>query len=186
MAKKNKDENLNEPKDNSEKLNSAEESDTPVSEDPKTDEFEINNEVIAQLNLKIDDYKFTAQRIQAEFENYRKRNEEIKNSIKSDTINEIIQEFLLVLDSINSALKIVQEGSAKEGINLIAKQFYSLLTKYEVEEIDPENEAFNPLFHNAVMQEENPEKVGTVVQVFQKGYKRKGKVIRFATVKVAV
>jgi molecular chaperone GrpE len=186
MTKKNNDDSLNEPTSNSDQINITEESNIPISDNVEMENQDKNNELISHLNSKVDEYKFTAQRIQAEFENYRKRNEEIKNSIRNETTNDIIQEFLSVLDSINSALKIVQEGSAKEGINLIAKQLYSLLTKYEVEEINPENEEFNPLFHNALMQEENSSKAGTVVQVFQRGYKRKGKVIRCATVKVAV
>lgn len=145
-----------------------------------------NDLLILDLTAKVNDYKNTAQRIQAEFENFRKRNEDVKKTIRMDVINEVVLDFLTVLDSVDSALSMVNDSSLREGVVLIGKQFTSVLSQYEIEEINPLNQLFDPCLHNAIMQEADPDNVGKVLQVLQKGYQRKGKVIRYATVKVAV
>lgn len=142
--------------------------------------------IIIGLNARINEYKLTAQRIQAEFENYRKRNDEAKKSLRFEVTNDVLLDFLKVLDSINCALNMVKEDSLKEGLVLIAKQFNSLLFNYEVIEIDPINQKFDPNFHHAIMQINDKDNIGNIVEVYQKGYVRKDKVLRYATVKVAI
>ena len=63
--------------------------------------------------------------------------------------------------------------------------YIDLFSKYGVTEIDALGKEFDPAFHNAVMQVEDPENAGKVVEVIRKGYIRNGKVIRYAMVKVA-
>lgn len=192
MAKKNDDEKndiLNDKQPDNSGVSSSDASNINESTDDAKKEsanLDAKDLLINELNLRLEEYKLTAQRLQAEFENYRKRNEEAKKSQRFDVTNDVLLDFLTVLDSVNCALNIVKEESLREGINLIAKQFNALLSSYEVLEIDPLNSKFDPMFHNAIMQIDNPESVGNVVQVFQKGYIRKGKVLRYATVKVAV
>ncbi len=192
MAKKNDDEKndiLNDKQPDNSGVSSSDASNINESTDDAKKEsanLDAKDLLINELNLRLEEYKLTAQRLQAEFENYRKRNDEAKKSQRFDVTNDVLLDFLTVLDSVNCALNIVKEESLREGINLIAKQFNALLSSYEVLEIDPLNSKFDPMFHNAIMQIDNPESVGNVVQVFQKGYIRKGKVLRYATVKVAV
>jgi molecular chaperone GrpE len=81
------------------------------------------------------------------------------------------------------------EGSAslREGIDMVVKQLKEILAKYDVEEIPTEGVKFDPNFHHAVMQEEDSDKEeGTILEVFQKGYRIKTRVLRPSVVKVAL
>ncbi len=130
-------------------------------------------------------YKDVAQRLQAEFDNYRRRTNDSVKVSRQDGISEVIVALLPVLDSCDRAEAMVSDEKSKEGLQLISKQIMSVLEKYGVEEIQAEGADFNPELHNAVMQVEDAENSGKVVEVFQKGYIRSGKVIRYTMVKVA-
>jgi molecular chaperone GrpE len=80
----------------------------------------------------------------------------------------------------------IKDETSQKGVELIKKQFTTILDKYEVEEINPINKPFNPELHDAIMQEENENQSGYVTQVFKKGYLKNKKVIRYAIVKVAI
>ncbi|HOO22905.1 MAG TPA: nucleotide exchange factor GrpE [Clostridia bacterium] len=134
---------------------------------------------------KADEFKDLAQRIQAEFENYRKRNMEAVRQSRNDAINDFIIDLLPVLDNFERALSIIADEKTKAGVELIYKQLLDLLRKYEVEEIKAEGEEFNPDVHDAIAQEEDTEQANKVVAVFRKGYKRKDKILRPTMVKVA-
>jgi molecular chaperone GrpE len=159
--------------------------------DPQTEEQE--EEVIKILseddqldiaNKKADQFKDMAQRIQAEFDNYRKRNNESVRQSRNDGVNEILLELLPIIDNFERGLDTL-EDKAKSGVELIYKQVCGLLKKYDVEEISAIGEEFNPELHHAIAQAEDAENANKVVEVFQKGYKRKNKVLRPAMVKVA-
>ncbi len=129
-------------------------------------------------------------RIQADYDNARKRLErERQEFIKFAQFN-IIQDFLAVLDDFERAFESAKQTKDIEklirGLEMIGKDLYSLLKKYGVEEIDAQNKAFDPQFHEALMQEERsdvPE--NTVIEVLQKGYKLHDKLLRPAKVKVS-
>ena len=129
-------------------------------------------------------------RIQADYDNARKRlAREREEFIKFAQFN-IIQDFLAVLDDFERAFASAKETKdiekLIEGLEMIGKDLSSLLRKYGVEEIEAEGKAFDPALHEALMQEERedvPE--NTVVQVLQKGYKLHDKVLRPARVKVS-
>ena len=89
------------------------------------------------------------------------------------------------MDSVEIALVMISDEATKKGVELIKKQFVDLFSEYGVTEIDALGKEFDPAFHNAVMQVEDPENAGKVVEVIRKGYIRNGKVIRYAMVKVA-
>ncbi|HOC09955.1 MAG TPA: nucleotide exchange factor GrpE, partial [Bacillota bacterium] len=107
---------------------------------------------------------------------------------------EIMLDFLGVLDNMeraaDSAAAVCGEGgsaSLKEGIDMVIKQFRDILAKYHVEEIPTEGVKFDPNFHHAVMRVEDSDKEeGTILEVFQKGYKIKSRVLRPSFVKVAL
>lgn len=122
----------------------------------------------------------------AEYDNYRKRTSKEKEGIYSDACEDVLKEVLPVLDNLERAL--LADGNIddlKKGVEMTLKQFNDALEKLGVEEISTK-EGFDPNIHNAVMHIED-ENFGEneVVEVFQKGYKRGEKVIRYSMVKVA-
>ena len=129
-------------------------------------------------------------RIQADFDNARKRLEREKEDFIKFAQFNIIQDFLSVLDDFERAFASAKEtkdiDKLIEGLEMIGKDIYSLLNKYGVEEIEAEGKIFNPEFHEALMQEEtNDVPENTVISVLQKGYKLHNKVLRPARVKVS-
>jgi molecular chaperone GrpE len=125
-------------------------------------------------------------RTNAEYENFRKRTAREKEGIYTDACEDVLKNMLPVLDNLERA--VTADGSVedlKKGVEMTIRQFKDALDKLQVEEISTE-EGFDPNFHNAVMhmEDENLPK-NSVVEVFQKGYKRGGKVLRFSIVKVA-
>ena len=145
---------------------------------------EPENEPEPEIVDKAEEYKDLLQRLQAEFDNYRKRNAESVKIARSDGINEMIMEMLPIMDSFERGIASL-EDSAKSGMELICKQMSNLFTKYGVEEISSLGETFDPNVHHAIAQADDPENAGKIVEVFQKGYKRNNKVLRAALVKVA-
>ena len=126
-------------------------------------------------------------RMLAEYDNYRKRTAADGDRQKLVGITQTLTAVFPVIDSINRALEVLKEDDqATAGIVQIKKQFDAAMQKIGVEQIPALGEEFNPEVHNAVMQEENAEEAGKVLQVFQEGYKYKDYVIRPAMVKVAV
>ena len=126
-------------------------------------------------------------RMLAEYDNYRKRTAAEAERQKLVGVTQALTALFPVIDSINRALEVLaDDDKAKQGILQIKKQFDVGLEKLGVEQIPALGCEFNPEYHNAVMQEENAEMAGKVVQVFQEGYKYKEFVIRPAMVKVAV
>ena len=126
-------------------------------------------------------------RLNAEYENYRKRTQKEKDGIYTDSIAEVVKELLPVLDNLEASLK-VESGdvdSLRKGVDMTLTQFKDSLKKLKVSEIDTEA-PFDPNFHEAVMHVDDPS-LGEkeIVQVFLKGYQRDEKIIRYSVVKVA-
>ena len=158
----------------------------PEEEITETIEIPSDDAPAAETEVKdvAAEYKDMLQRLQAEFDNYRKRNAESVKIARNDGINEMILELLPVMDSFERGIASL-EDSAKSGMELICKQLSNLFTKYEVVEIPALGEEFDPNVHHAIAQCDDAENAGKVVEVFQKGYKRKNKVLRASLVKVA-
>ena len=168
-----------------------EQTETKEAEPVETPAEELEQEADEELDLikmaqaKIDEYKDTLMRVQAEFDNYRKRTADAVSKARADGADGILEAFLPALDSVEIALGMISDEATKKGVELIKKQFVDLFSKYGVTEIDALGKEFDPAFNNAVMQVEDPENAGKVVEVIRKGYIRNGKVIRYAMVKVA-
>lgn len=160
-----------------------EDSKITVSEDTETDDMVVIDEC-AEAKKAAEEYKDLAQRIQAEFDNYRKRNVEAVRIAREDGKEDVLSALFAVIDNFERGINAVDE-SARSGVELIYKQVTSLLEKFEVKEIDALNQPFDPAFHHAIAQCDDPERANVVVEVFQKGYSRKNKVLRPALVKVA-
>lgn len=132
-------------------------------------------------------YKERLTRIAAEYDNYRKRTDKEKERIYTDACEDILKQMLPVLDNLERAVAVqgTSVEALKTGVDMTIKQFIDALNKLGVEEIETEN-GFDPNLHQAVMhiQDENFD-TNSIAEVFQKGYKKGDKVIRFTMVKVA-
>lgn len=123
-------------------------------------------------------------RMMAEYDNFRKRSAKEKEGIYSDAFADCIGNILPILDNLERAGKSDNLEGVKKGLELTAKAFDDALQKMGITEI--ETKTFDPNLHNAVMHVED-ESLGEseIVEVFQKGYAKGDKVIRYAMVKVA-
>ena len=144
------------------------------------------------LNKKIKELEEKMLYKDAELINYRKRkDDEVSNMLKYAN-SDIILELLSIVDDLERAIKIDDEVLDDElskflsGFKIIYSKLVNLLNNFEVKEIDTLNKEFGPAFHQAVMTKkiENV-KTGTVIDVLQKGYMYKDRVIRPSMVIVA-
>ena len=152
----------------------------------EVDEVEALKEEVAKLE---DQYL----RANAEFENMRKRLEKEKMSAVAYANEKFASDMLAIIDALDAAslLKESEDIKAeelfekvKEGIDLTVDQFKKSFEKHGIELVDTDGE-FDPNFHNAVMQVESEDKdSGSILQVFQKGYKIKERVLRPAMVSI--
>lgn len=123
-------------------------------------------------------------RLMAEYDNFRKRSAKEKEGIYADAYNDALKAILPVIDNLERALQFSEGDKVVEGVKMTLNQFAGALEKMGVEEIPAET--FDPNVHNAVMHiEDESYGEGQIVEVFQKGYRKGDKIIRFAMVKVA-
>lgn len=156
----------------------------------ENEDLKSKNKVLSDENKKLENelsaLKDRFLRMNAEYENFRKRTEKEKKAIYTDACEDVLKNMFPVLDNLERAIKV--EGNAedlKKGIEAVIKQFMDSLGKLDVEEIAAESE-FDPNYHNAIMHVED-DNFGNneIVEVFQKGFKRGDKVLRHSLVKVA-
>ena len=189
MAEKEFDEKVELENENAETENKENETKEDVNEASDNKE-ETCEEKIAKLELELQEWKNSYTRKLAEFENFTRRKEAEVSEMKKYASEGII---LKVLDNIDN-LERAENASAEtknfdalvEGVNMILRNLKYMLSEEGVEEIEAgEGVEFNPYEHQAMMTESKEElKENDIVQVFQKGYKLKGKIIRPAMVTV--
>lgn len=147
----------------------------------------LNNELVEKEN-KCQEYLNMLKRTMADFDNFRKRTQKEKEVLYDDGFADAIKGILPVLDNLERAISYDSEECKGiiEGVEMVLKIFKDILASFEVQEIHALNEKFNPDYHNAVahIEDENLEE-NIVVDVFQKGYKYKDKILRYSMVKVA-
>lgn len=151
----------------------------------KTEKLRLEEEN-KKLNNELEAYKDRLARTSAEYDNFRRRTAKEKEGIYSDACEDVLKNIFPVLDNLERAYSV--NGSVddlKKGIEMTIRQFNDAFSKLQVEEIATDAE-FDPNLHNAVMHVED-ETVGknAIVEVFQKGYKKGNKVLRYSMVKVA-
>ncbi len=129
------------------------------------------------------DYLALAQRIQAEFENYRRRMHDQLIIERQEGVVSVIDVFLPCLDTFKEAKKSITDEKVLEGVNMIESKIMDALNKLEVEKIESVGQKFDPNFHDviAVMHNENYDD-DIILEEYQAGYKYKGKVIRYSKV----
>lgn len=156
------------------------------SNDPKIEDAPKPKTELQQAQELADEYKNLAQRVQAEFENFKKRNIDLYKNAYADGKNDAVESVLPAVDNLERALNAMSNGKDKDGVALILKQMNDILKGMGVFEIEAAGKAFDPKLHNAVMREEREGvEEGMVLEVFQKGYQSKNKVIRHSLVKVS-
>lgn len=135
-----------------------------------------------------DDYLDKLQRTQADFQNFKRRNATARTDGYDDGQREAIAAMLPTIDNLERALAAAEgqgeSGAFIDGVKMTLRSMTEALAKMGLEEIPALGEMFNPDLHNAVMRAEEGEP-GTVLEVYQKGYRVKNRVIRYAMVKVA-
>ena len=139
-----------------------------------------------EAKAKADEYLAMAQRVQADFDNYRKRNASLRADAFAEGQRSVATQMLAVLDNVERALQSASEDSPlRSGIELTLRQMQGVYEKLGVTPIDRTGEKFDPNLENAVLQGTADEgEPGTVCQVLQKGYRMGDHVLRHAMVKV--
>lgn len=153
-----------------------------VSPDAESDAIE---EDIAEIARERDDFRELAQRVQADFENYRKRMLR-EQTDKMERANEgLIEQLLSVVDSFDLALANLSEADEKvsKGVELVYAELVGVLEKAGLERIDALGKPFDPHEHEAVAQEDGDGEP-VVCDILRSGYRLKGRVLRPATVRV--
>lgn len=162
-------------------------------EEEVTAEVEVVDE-IALLQLKVSELEDKYLRANADFDNMKKRLEKEKMQAISYAHEIFARDLLPVIDSLEMAILSGSSniempsdellGKVKEGLELTIEQFKKVFDKHGIVLVDSEG-GFDPNFHEAVMQLESEEKKsGEILQVFQKGYKIKERILRPAMVSI--
>lgn len=149
----------------------------PLSGRPSSSEAESAPPLQADKDF-LDDLK----RVQADFENYRKRVMRDQANVAARATAAVIEDLLPVLDNFERA---ISHGEGGEGVELVFKQLRSVLEREGLEEIAAEGAEFDPNVHEAVESREQPGlEAPTVVDLFRRGYLFKGQLLRPAMVAV--
>lgn len=142
---------------------------------------------IAELEAALEEAKASVLYVKAEGENIRRRAVDDIDKARKFALEKFSGELLAVKDSLDAALSIeaTEVQSYKDGVELTAKQLSSVFEKFNIAEINPVGEKFDPNKHQAISMLENSGEPNTVTSVLQKGYTLNDRVLRPALVMVA-
>ena len=125
-------------------------------------------------------------RMMAEYDNFRKRSAKEKEGTYADAYADALTSIIPIIDNLERAVGVTDAEGVLKGLEMTLKGASEALTKMGVEAFGAEGDQFDPNIHNAVMMVESDERAeGEIVSVFQKGYKKGDKIIRYAMVTVA-
>ena len=147
-------------------------------------DLDENSQCKTQSQSKEQEYLEMAQRLQAEFDNYRKRNQDAQFLARQDGVAFAVETLLPVVDSIKSAKKQIKDESFLKSIDLLYNQTLSCFEKLGAKKIEALGKPFDPTLHNAIMLADGGEP-DVVLEEFQEGFELNGKVIRHSVVKVS-
>ena len=184
--------------DNNEKIN---ETDAAQTEEVKTEETAAAEEkdsrsdkkkskksekLLEEKQAELDELNDKYLRMMAEYDNFRRRSAKEREGIYADAYADAMAAIMPVIDNLERAAMYSDAEKVRAGLELTFKSFADTLDKLGIKCYGEAGETFDPNLHNAVMHVEDEEKgEGEIVEVFQKGYIRGEKVIRYAMVKVA-
>ncbi len=159
----------------------------------QNEEQDSGSDLVCELEDRVAELEDLRLRDLAEFENIKKRLEKEKQQSIAYAHEQFARDLLAVIDSLDNAQSSMGESqnsdealeNIKEGINLTMEQFKKVFAKHGIELVDIES-GFDPNFHEAVMRVDSDEHdEGDIVQVFQKGYKIKDRILRPAMVSIS-
>jgi molecular chaperone GrpE len=133
-----------------------------------------------------EDYLALAQRIQADFENYRKRAAREAAAAGERAKSGLVRELLPIVDNLERALSSAEEGEQHlaEGVRLVHSELIAVLERNGIEQFDPAGDRFDPAEHEALSVRSEGEP-GVVVEVVERGYRSNGTILRPARVVVS-
>jgi molecular chaperone GrpE len=162
---------------------------TGVQDDGGVAEIEGDLDELVKTAAQRDEYLALAQRTQADFENYRKRVARESANAQGRGVASLAKELLPALDNLDRALDAAaQDDPLLEGVRFVRSELDAALARVGIESFSPVGEPFDPAVHEAMTTIEQPEDgadSGTVVEVYQPGYRLGASVIRPARVVVA-
>ena len=139
---------------------------------------------IAELEASLAEANDRHLRMAAEYENFRRRSKEEREGTYASALTDTVAEILPIIDNLERAAQFDDGEKVRDGLKMIASSVESVLTKLGVEAFGKPGDKFDPNIHNAIMHDEDDsEREGEITDVFQKGYRRGDRVIRFAMVK---
>ena len=161
---------------------------TETNEAEKEEQPDPARQALDEANAKAAEYLALAQRVQADFENFRRRNESVRADAYADGRKDTAAMMLPVLDNLERAVEAAAgspDEALRNGVEMVLKQMTDDYGKLEVKPINRLGEKLDPNLENAILQgSEDEGEPGTVCQVLQKGYMIGDKVLRHAMVKV--
>ena len=152
----------------------------------KDDELDKLRAALGDAEKKRDEYLALAQRSQADYQNFKRRNSAVRTEAYDDGVRETLTAMLPVLDNLERAIAAAESDTDPlvSCVQMTLRQMLDAMGKLGLEEVPALGEKFDPDLHNAVMRVQEGEP-GTVLEVFQKGYRVKDRMIRYAMVKIA-
>lgn len=183
------DEELVEETEDESKEESVQEEQEPIDEEIEDEEAVVSMEDYQKLLKEQEETKERLLRVQAEYDNFRKRTQREKEAALKYRAQEVIEELLPVMDNFERALQVeAKDEAAKniiQGVDMIYRQLQTVLENQGVKEIKTDGEIFDPNLHQAIAQvNEEGFESGQITETLQKGYELKDRVIRPAMVKV--
>jgi molecular chaperone GrpE len=165
----------------------GDDSSPPVPEDSEASALEQDIGELQEKARERDEYLALAQRTQADFENYRKRVSKDVATAEAKGVAKLARELLPALDNLGIALQSGVSGEEfVKGIELVYAELTAALERLGVEAYSPQGERFDPNLHEAMAKQPvDGAESGTVVEVYQRGYRLNGTVLRPARVVVA-
>src|SRR4051812_19834785 len=154
-------------------------------EDPANEEQGLRDKEQAEQS-EPEDYLALAQRIQADFENYRKRAAREAAAAGERARSGLVRELLPIVDNLERALASAEDGEQHlaEGVRLVHSELVAVLERNGVQQFDPSGEKFDPAEHEALSVRDDGES-GLVLDVVEKGYRSNGTILRPARVVVS-
>lgn len=174
--------------------------DPPGDSDPDTDELPAmdaeapEQDPLVELQEQLDKKQNQLLRVAADFDNYKKRSRRDTREAAFQARNELLQELLPLIDNMELALTHVAEDSEdendakslREGVEMVLRQFQTVMERHEVKAFDSLGKPFDPNFHEALQQRETDEHPpGAIVEEYRRGYLMGDRLIRPAMVVVA-
>ena len=147
---------------------------------------EAKSDPLEELQKELGRQKDLLLRTAAEYENFRRRSQKERENVYADAYAEALGEVMPMVDNLERALQCGEGEQLHKGLEMVMNQFQEMLKKLGIETFGEKGDTFDPNIHHAIMHEDNenlPE--NSIVEVFQRGYKKGERIIRCAMVKVA-